>query len=166
MDSHSCISRAAQRWCHGFHAEKGFGPAAKDLDLSLPGVQCIGPLLLCSPMYACWPLLRWGGIPCGLIQGLDFDELLRRTVEYVEKSFKIRRMQHRTSKGPGPANRPNKASNRTVEYYGRGMSVHIFDKRKAVLCPLDPQARLTRPNSLGCVHGLKSSRLGVKHVLV
>jgi hypothetical protein len=25
----------------------------------------------------------------------------------VEKSFKIRRMQHRTSKGPGPANRPN-----------------------------------------------------------
>jgi hypothetical protein len=41
-----------------------------------------------------------------------FLEACQVVTALVEKSIKIRRMQHRTSKGPGPANRPNKASNR------------------------------------------------------
>jgi hypothetical protein len=50
----------------------------------------------------------WGQ---GVMLSISSQQLLHRL---VKKSFKTRRMQHRTSKGPGPANRPNKASGRVA----------------------------------------------------
>jgi hypothetical protein len=51
---------------------------------------------------------------------------------FVEKSFKIRRMQHRTSKGPGPANRPNKSPSRASSP-GLGPAVLSHLPRSAVV---------------------------------
>jgi hypothetical protein len=34
----------------------------------------------------------------------------------------------------------NLSAGRSSEYYGRGISIHAFDKRKVVLGPLDPSA--------------------------
>jgi hypothetical protein len=82
---------------------------------------CVAALRLCA-CAAVWLATHPADMAVGVSVGymavgcpLDICPLGGRVgarVGVVEKSFKIRRMQHRTSKGPGPANRPNKASNR------------------------------------------------------